>query len=34
LSREVNNEYKIENTSPVEIYKGVGRYSTVSINDF
>ena len=34
LSTEVTEEDSIEHTSPVEVYKGVGRYATVSINDF
>ena len=34
LSSKPEVSEEITSTSPVEVYKGVGRYGTVSMNDF
>ena len=34
LSTKSSNTEETTSTSPAEVYKGIGRYGTVSINDF
>ena len=34
LSTRPANKDNVESISPVEVYKAIGRYGTVSINDF
>ena len=34
LSKKPSELEMVTSTSPVDVYKGVGRYGTVSVNDF
>lgn len=34
LSSESKKQYNVRHTSPIEVYKGVIKYGTISIKDF